>query len=70
MCLNEAYSTAYSKCHIGKSLSDNIPIQNGLNQGRVFWHLFSTSLNLEYTTMKVHENQFRAQIKWDTSAPG
>jgi hypothetical protein len=29
MCLNETYS----KDHIGKHLSDNFPIQNGLKQG-------------------------------------
>jgi hypothetical protein len=29
MCLNEMYS----KVHIGKHLSDSIPIQNGLKQG-------------------------------------
>jgi hypothetical protein len=29
MCLNETYS----KVHIGKHLSDNFPIQNGLKQG-------------------------------------
>jgi hypothetical protein len=29
MCLNERYS----KVHIGKHMSDNFPIQNGLNQG-------------------------------------
>jgi hypothetical protein len=29
MCLNETYS----KVHIGKHLSDNCPIENGLKQG-------------------------------------
>jgi hypothetical protein len=30
MCLNEAYSEA----HVGKCLSDEFPIQNGLKQGQ------------------------------------
>jgi hypothetical protein len=36
MCLNETYS----KVHIGKYLSDNFPIQNGLKQ----WDVLSPLL--------------------------
>jgi hypothetical protein len=36
MCLNEAYS----KVHIGKHLSDNVPVQNGPNQGDALTPLF------------------------------
>jgi hypothetical protein len=40
MCLNEKYS----KARMGKHLSDSFPIQNGLKQGDVYHHCFSTLL--------------------------
>jgi hypothetical protein len=40
MCLNEMYS----KACIGKHLSDNFPIQNGLKQGDAFLPVLSTLL--------------------------
>jgi hypothetical protein len=40
MCLNEAYS----KVRIGTHLSDNFPIQNGLKEGALYRHCFSTLL--------------------------
>jgi hypothetical protein len=40
MYLNETYSTA----RIGKNLSDKFPIQNGLKQGDLYHHSFSTLL--------------------------
>jgi hypothetical protein len=52
MCLNETYS----KVHIGKHLSDNFPIQNGLKQGDSLSPLVFTSA-LEYAIWKVQENQ-------------
>jgi hypothetical protein len=52
MCLNESYS----KIHIGKHLSDNFPIQNGLKPGDVLSPpLFNFAL--EYTVRKVKEKQ-------------
>jgi hypothetical protein len=52
MCLNESYG----KDNIGKHLSANFPIQNGLKQ----WVSLSPQLcnfALEYTISKVLENQ-------------
>jgi hypothetical protein len=40
MCLNKKYN----KLHVGKYLSDNFPIQNGLNKEMVYHHYFSTLL--------------------------
>jgi hypothetical protein len=40
MCLNETYS----KVRTGKYLSDMFPIQNGLKQGDVYHHCYSTLL--------------------------
>jgi hypothetical protein len=40
MCLNETYS----KVHIGRKLSENFPLQNGLNKAIVHHHCFSTLL--------------------------
>jgi hypothetical protein len=40
MCLNETYS----KVDIGKYLSDNFPIQNGLKKEMLYSHSFSTFL--------------------------
>jgi hypothetical protein len=52
MCLKETYS----KGHVGKHLSDNFPIQNGLKQGDAKSPLFS-SFALEYAIWKAQENQ-------------
>jgi hypothetical protein len=40
MCLNETHSEVF----MGKNLSDNFPIQNGVKQGDALSPLFSTLL--------------------------
>jgi hypothetical protein len=52
MCLNETYS----KVCIGKHLSDNFPIQNGLKQVHALSPLHA-NIALECAIMKVQENQ-------------
>jgi hypothetical protein len=53
MCLNETYS----KVRIGKHLSDNFPILNGLKQGNAL-----TPLLFNFAIRKVQENQVAAQL--------
>jgi hypothetical protein len=52
MCLNESYSTI----HMGKNLSYEVPIQNGLKQGDALSPLL-LNLTLEYTIRRVQVNQ-------------
>jgi hypothetical protein len=58
MCLNETYN----KVRIGKNLSDNFLIQNGLNQGDALSPPFF-KFALEYSIKKVQENQVELKLK-------
>jgi hypothetical protein len=52
MCLNKTCN----KLRIGKHLSDNFPIQNGIKQGDALSPLFFNFV-LEYDIRKIPENQ-------------
>jgi hypothetical protein len=52
ICLNETFS----KARIGKYLSNNFPIQNGLKQGDDLWPLLF-NIALEYAIRKVQESR-------------
>jgi hypothetical protein len=65
MCLIETYS----KVCIGKHLSHNFPIQNGLHQADALLPLLF-NLALDYAIRNVQVNPGRTEINWGTSASG
>jgi hypothetical protein len=62
MCLNEIYI----KVRIGKHLSDNFPIQNGLKQGDASSPLLCI-LASEYA-IRIVQERGGAEINWQKSA--
>jgi hypothetical protein len=57
------------KIHIGKYLSDNFCIQNGLKQGDVLSPLL-LNFSLVYATISGPGKPGGTDINWDTSAAG
>jgi hypothetical protein len=57
MCINETYC----EVRIGKNLSDNFPIQNGLKQGDALSPLLFI-FTLGHPIWKVQESQVRLEI--------
>jgi hypothetical protein len=55
------FNKTYSKVRIGKYLSNNLPIQNGLKQGKVL-SLLLFSFSLEYVIRKFQENHVTLKL--------